>query len=116
MKVISIWQPWASLVVHNHKFIETRSWPAPRSLLKQTIGIASTKSIKPEQRAHFDDEVFQSYYSQLGLPEKLEELPAGFLLGTAIFQSQEPVTRDECQTEEELKAPEESAAGKASRE
>ena len=27
MKIISLWQPWASLMAHGHKQIETRSWP-----------------------------------------------------------------------------------------
>lgn len=26
MKVITIWQPWASLIVLGHKKIETRGW------------------------------------------------------------------------------------------
>jgi hypothetical protein len=29
MKAISLWQPWASLVAHGHKKIETRSWRCP---------------------------------------------------------------------------------------
>lgn len=32
MKVISLWQPWASLWVHGLKRIETRSWAFPLQL------------------------------------------------------------------------------------
>lgn len=39
MKTLSLWQPWASLVVEGVKTIETRSWPAPQSLIGQRIAI-----------------------------------------------------------------------------
>lgn len=91
MKVISIWQPFATLSVKGFKLIETRGWPAPASVIGQTIGIASTKNIKPEQRAHFQDPNFQQFYSRLGL-SSLDELPLGFLLGTATLDSIEQMT------------------------
>ncbi|PZR92059.1 MAG: hypothetical protein DI537_14635 [Stutzerimonas stutzeri] len=91
MKVISIWQPFASLAVKGIKTIETRVWPAPASVIGETIGIASTKNIKPEQRAHFLDDEFQSFYQKLGMPG-LEDLPLGFLLGTAVLDSVDVMT------------------------
>lgn len=39
MKVLTIWQPWASLVVIGAKPYEFRSWPAPRSIIGHQIGI-----------------------------------------------------------------------------
>lgn len=93
MKIISIWQPWASLVVQGHKFFETRSWAAPRSLIGQRIGIAATKSIKPEQIAAYNDEEFQQFYSETGLPE-LSDLPRGAILGTALLHSCELMTEE----------------------
>lgn len=92
MKVFSLWQPFATLLVRGFKTVETRTWPAPASIVGQRVGIASTKNIKPEQRAHFADENFQHFYSMLGLPAQLEAMPMGYLLGTAIFDSQEIVT------------------------
>lgn len=102
MKIISIWQPWASLVVHNHKFNETRGWSAPKSLIGQRIGIASTKVIRPEQRVHFLDPRFQKHYRSLGLP-LIDNLPNGFLLGSAVLRSCEPwdEEQDEDLTDEE---------------
>jgi hypothetical protein len=49
MKAISVWQPWAWLIVHGHKSIETRSWPAPDALIGQRIAIhaAQRKVILP---------------------------------------------------------------------
>jgi hypothetical protein len=84
MKVISIWQPFASLAVKGFKIFETRTWPAPRSIIGQTIGIASTKGIKPVQRAYFEDERFLEFYAGTGMPP-LDDLPCGYLLGTVTI-------------------------------
>lgn len=94
MKVNSIWQPYASLAVHGFKTIETKVWPAPSTILGQRIGIASTKTIKPEQRATLQDLEFLEYYSRLGLPLDIEELPHGYLLGTVIIDSCDLVTAE----------------------
>jgi len=102
MKVISIWQPWTSLVVHGFKIFETRTWAPPKSAIGQRIGIASTKSITPDQRNAAADPLMQRYYAMTGLPP-LEELPRGYLLGTVILDSFEVVTEEflEDITEEE---------------
>jgi hypothetical protein len=94
MKAISIWNPFALLIVSGFKIFETRTWPAPRSVIGQRIGIASTKSIRPEQRAHFADEEFVRNYERLGLPMDLSELPHGFMLGTAVVDSVELMTEE----------------------
>lgn len=93
MKVISIWQPWAALVVHGFKFFETRTWPAPKSVIGQTIGIAATKNITPDQRHAAADPDFERWFEASGLPP-LEELPRGYLLGTVTLDSVELVTED----------------------
>lgn len=87
MKVISIWQPWASLIIHGHKVIETRGWPAPQRLIGQRIGIAATKTVKAPQLVAAADPVFAAFYAETGLPP-LIDLPRGAILGT--------VTLDEC--------------------
>lgn len=102
MKIISVWQPWASLLIHRHKLFETRGWPAPPSVVGQTIGIAATKNIKPEQIAAYEDPDFQQFYSETGLPE-LMDLPRGSILGTVQLHSCEVMTEEfmEDVTEEE---------------
>lgn len=102
MKVISIWNPYAALIVHGHKAVETRSWPAPKSLIGQRIGIASTKMLRPEQKALWDDPHFMEYYAHTGLPE-LAELANGAILGTALLHSCDPMTEEDLDdvTEEE---------------
>lgn len=93
MKVISIWQPFASLIVKGYKVFETRGWAAPASVIGQHIGIASTKTIVPGQRAHCADEVFKGFYESLNLPS-FEQLPRGYLLGTARLDSVELMTEE----------------------
>lgn len=39
MKALTIWQPWASLIVHGAKPYEFRGWRTPRSLIGQRIVI-----------------------------------------------------------------------------
>jgi hypothetical protein len=93
MKVISVWQPFASLLVKGHKIFETRGWAAPSSLLGKTIGIASTKTIVPGQRKHFADPAFREFYDRLQLPE-LNDLHMGYLLGTVMLDSVELMTEE----------------------
>lgn len=93
MKVISVWQPFATLLVSGFKFFETRSWPAPKSVIGQRIGIAATKNVTPLQRATFEADPFRQFYDQTGLPH-LDELPRGHLLGTVLLHSVELVTEE----------------------
>ena len=86
MKVLSIWQPYASLAVHGFKTVETRSYPVGEWAHGTRIGIASTKRIVAAQRAVMKDEEFLKQYGKTGLPE-LKELPHGFLIGTAIIET-----------------------------
>ena len=103
MKAISVWQPFTTLIVRGFKIFETRTWPAPRSVIGQTIGIASTKSINPTQRAQFGAEEFREFYDRLVLPDKLDDFKHGFMLGTVVLDSVELMTpefMDEVSVEE----------------
>jgi hypothetical protein len=103
LRVISLWQPYASLLVHRHKLVETRPFPAPSTIIRQRIGIASTKQIKPEQRALFNDPLFQAYYSDTGLPAAFDDLPHGYLVGTVTVISSDVITEGDLEdvTDEE---------------
>lgn len=49
MKALTIWQPWASLIIMGAKPYEFRSWPAPRWLIGQRIVIhAAARSVNQE--------------------------------------------------------------------
>ena len=39
MRALTLWQPWASAVAVGLKSIETRSWPAPASLIGERLAI-----------------------------------------------------------------------------
>lgn len=93
MKVISIWNPYSTLIVHGYKTCETRGWPAPARLVGERLGIASTKVITPHQRAHWNDETFRGFYDALDLPDPAN-LPRGFLLGTVVIDSVDLITED----------------------
>ncbi len=41
VKAISLWEPWATLVAIGAKRNETRSWPAPKSLIGQDLIICA---------------------------------------------------------------------------
>ncbi|MCP1540003.1 hypothetical protein J2W79_005138 [Methylorubrum extorquens] len=103
MKVISVWNPYASLLAHGFKLVETRGFPAPKALIGQRIGIASTKVIKPEQRDAMKDPAFARYYFETNLPREIEALPNGYLLGTVLLHSCSEITEEDLEdvTDEE---------------
>ena len=84
MKALSIWQPWAQLIVTGRKKIETRGWLAPPSIIGQRIAITSTKAIRREQREAANDPEFARHYAASGLPA-LDNLPLGAVLGTVTI-------------------------------
>jgi hypothetical protein len=86
MKALSIWQPWACLIISRHKKIETRGWPAPHSIRGKRIVIASTKTIRREQRLAARELAFQVHYSMTGLP-LIDDLPMGCILGTVMVKN-----------------------------
>src|SRR4051812_43017813 len=86
MKALSVWQPWASLIMSGHKRIETRSWPAPYSIRGQRIAIAATKTILRDQRRAAADAAFREHYDATGLAP-IDDLPLGCILGTVIVET-----------------------------
>ena len=39
MPIVTLWQPWASLVAIGIKLFETRSWPVPETMIGQRVGV-----------------------------------------------------------------------------
>lgn len=58
MKVITLIQPWATLIILEEKQIETRSWPTN---IRGTIGIHAGKKI---DKKVFDDPVYKEVFAQ----------------------------------------------------
>lgn len=70
MKVITLWQPWASLIIEDKKHIETRSWATS---YRGPIGIhAAQKPVNLWATTNF-----QKY----GIRYNSKELPLGVILG-----------------------------------
>ena len=83
MKVISLWQPWASLIILKLKRLETRGWNLH---YRGPMAIHATKKLVPFNRVFFDlsphlqalimhiiEEAYGSY----------DDMPTGAILGTA---------------------------------
>jgi hypothetical protein len=63
MKVLSIRQPWAWLIVNGHKPIENRTW---NTTYRGPLLIHAALRITPEERAAWEK------YSRLGIPSQLD--------------------------------------------
>lgn len=74
MRTISLWQPWASLVVIGAKTWETRSW---NTSYRGPLAIHAAKRWTPAQRALIAQEPFKSALMAAGI----YELPLGKVLG-----------------------------------
>jgi len=74
MKVISLLQPWATLVVIGAKKIETRSW---NTKYRGEILIHASKKMTREQKELADSKPFLDAFEK----NNIEELPLGKIIG-----------------------------------
>jgi hypothetical protein len=99
MKALTIWQPWASLIIAGAKPVEWRGWACPRWIVGQRIAIhAGTRAAKPAEIADIieridDDET--SLISEIARPlltaVHTRSWPLSSVLGTAIIGRPIPV-------------------------
>lgn len=101
MRVLSLWQPWASLIELGAKRVETRSWDAA-SLVGERIAIHAAKTTK--QLSICSEEPFSEH-----LPDP-ERLPLGAIVCTAVVNRIRRVT-DETAAALERDHPREFAFG-----
>jgi hypothetical protein len=97
MLALTIWQPWASLIMIQAKPFEFRRWAAPKRLVGQRIVIhAGVKPVKRSEVAELilrlqDDPKGTGLIPDLALPllERVHlnpgALPLGTALGTAVL-------------------------------
>ena len=78
MKALTLYQPWASLIVAGLKTVETRNWPPPDSVLGQRIAIHIGTA-----RVRVDPELQRSIASSLGRNWS-RNLPRGTVVATAV--------------------------------
>ena len=77
MRAVSVWNPWATLLAHGFKKNETRGYPAPASLLGESIAICSTKTVKADQR---------NAWGEVPPAIKFEALAAGLIKPASLMQ------------------------------
>lgn len=98
MKALTLWQPWASLIAVGAKRHETRSWPAPATILGERIAIHA--AVRPVDRRFrspcalgtLDTQFDRMCCRQLGLDWAAPDddqlprrgLPYGVVVATAI--------------------------------
>lgn len=97
MKALTIWQPWASLIVEGYKPREFRSWAAPWSAVGQRLVIHAAKRVAPaEELRDIMDYVVSAEGVRDGLSPRARdllervwrrelELPLAAGLGTALL-------------------------------
>jgi hypothetical protein len=80
MKALTLWDPWASLIMIGVKRLETRPWRLPASMVGQRIAIHASKKVP---KAVFEDAMRNQYIrSALSLDPDFTNFHPGCVLGT----------------------------------
>lgn len=77
MKSLTLWQPWATLIIHGPKRIENRTWAPPHFVMNQRIAIHAGKKF---QKDVWDD------LKMFVRPDGPRTPPLGAIVGTAIVR------------------------------
>jgi hypothetical protein len=99
MKALTIWQPWATLIMAGAKPVEWRGWPCPQYVRGQRIAIhAGQRPVKPHEIADIIARIDDAETSLVGeiarpLLTSVHRLswPLSSVLGTAIIGEPIPV-------------------------
>ena len=91
MKALTLWQPWASLIAHGIKLIETRSWFPHRSQIGQRIAIHAGMK-KPIPSEFVSDSLVSIYLASRMGKEWADEIPFGAVVATAVLADVMQVT------------------------
>lgn len=78
MKMLSLTQPWAQLVVEGHKEFETRSWGTS---YRGWLGIHASKGFPRDDQSLLEEEPFLS-----ALNRPPEDLPRGAVVGVVFLR------------------------------
>lgn len=90
LPMLTLWQPWASLIAHGHKPLENRNWAPPRNLFGRRFGIHAGKTIDPgfivdrECTYEYEEPFLQEALAAIW-PDRFDGLsvPLGDVVGTA---------------------------------
>jgi hypothetical protein len=78
MRVLSIQQPWASLIMHGRKPIELRSWPTQH---RGPLAVHAARRFGAAQRRLCIESPMCGVLARVGI-RRLADLPLGCILGT----------------------------------
>ena len=81
MKALTLHQPWASLIAHEVKKIETRSWAPPNQMIGQRIAIHAGKRVVRGALSWGTRKAIADLYG----PEWWDAIPVGAVLCTAVL-------------------------------
>lgn len=90
MRALSLTQPWASLVAHGFKHIETRSWRTP---YRGVIAIHAAKVFPTWAQEVCQKEWFEFALTEMGVYHPREELPRGAVIATAVLVACRPIVQ-----------------------
>ena len=76
VKTLTLWQPWASLIIGGHKQYETRSWSTTH---RQTLVIHAAQRFNWESRETCFLELYARALAEMGL--NVDTMPLGVCLG-----------------------------------
>lgn len=97
LKVISLWEPWSSLMAHSHKKIETRIWSTD---FRGEVAIHSTKGGLTQEELFLTcaDEPFRSILIDLGIfrpgmscPQLARAFPRGQIIAVGTLVDCRPL-------------------------
>lgn len=98
MKALTIWQPWASLLVSGQKKYETRSWATtyrgPIAIHAAMRPVRRTIDALAADREGSGWDVLERLDSLFLRPGALDQLPTGAIVGKAILTRCNLITED----------------------
>jgi activating signal cointegrator 1 len=83
MKALTIYQPWATLIVHGFKYYETRSW---QTQVRGRIAIHAGRRVLKDAATLCEMEPFRSLLARAGYGN-FKSLPLGAVVGTAVLEN-----------------------------
>lgn len=83
MNVLSVHEPFATMIIQGHKPIENRTWPPPKSLMKPGERFAIHATIRA---VDLEDMNFCSEVSGLAVSVIASSIQPGHILGTVEFR------------------------------
>jgi hypothetical protein len=86
VRALTIWQPWAALIVGEQKRVETRAWAAPASVVGTRVAIHAAKT--PTNLPVAREQPFAAALMRAAAAGPLnpdEPLPLGAFIGSAVI-------------------------------